>query len=138
MGVLRVSGASELAPAPETAARIALPAALARLNGERRKHRRALAATCSAPERSRTAGRLARAYRTAAARLRPLAAGEARRLADALERLAHDHRSLALASRRRDAAAAGRAAGAIERGEQRVAALLRAVSRASGARAQTI
>ena len=125
-------GASELGAGAGDRGADRAAGALARLNGERRKHapgagRDALGAGAE-PDRRAARARVPRRR----GRLRPLAAGDARRLADALARLAHDHRSLARASRRRDAAAAGRAGSAIERGERRVAAQLRAVSRASG------
>jgi hypothetical protein len=129
MRAVRLEGASDLAPAPETAAGIVLPATVARLNRQRRSGRRALAATRSPHRRSAAASHLARAYVTAASRLRPLAAGEARRLTAACAELARRHRALAVASRRRDARAARRAGAAIERGERRLAPLLAAVSR---------
>jgi hypothetical protein len=129
MGGLRLDRAAELTPAPETAVRIVLPATVARLNRQRRSGRRALAATRSPHGRSEAARRLARAYVTFADRLRPLAAGEARRLMVAGAELAHAHRALAIASRRRDARSAERAGKAIETGERRLAPLLAAVSR---------
>jgi hypothetical protein len=129
MGGLRLDRASELTPAPETAVRTVLPTTVARLNRQRRSGRRALAATRSPHGRSEAARRLARAYVTFADRLRPLAAGEARRLTVAGAELAHAHRALAIASRRRDARSAERAGKAIETGERRLAPLLAAVSR---------
>jgi hypothetical protein len=129
MGALQLEGAEDLAPAPETAARIVLPATVARLNQQRRRGRRALAATRSPRGRSEAARLLARAYVTAAERLRPLAAGEARRLTVGCAELARRHRALAVASRRRDARSARRAVAAIENGERRLAPLLAAVSR---------
>lgn len=125
---LQVEGARALAPAPESAARIALPDAIAKLNKERRSWRRALAGTRSPAGRAIAARRLAAAYDAAAGRLRPLAAGEARRLTAALVALARDHRRLAVASRHRNAAAARRAGRGIESGELRLGRLLRAVN----------
>jgi hypothetical protein len=124
MGALQLEGASQLTPAPETAARIVLPATVARLNRQRRSGRRALAATRSPRRRSAAARQLARAYVTFADRLRPLAAGEARRLPVACADLARQYRALAVASRRRDASSAHRAGAAIEMGERRLAPLL--------------
>ena len=129
MGALQLDGASQLAPAPETAARIVLPATVARLNRQRRSGRRALAATLSPRIRSEAARHLARAYVAVANRLRPLAGGEARRLIVACDELARRHRAFALASERHDARAARRAAAAIDGEERRLAPLLAAVSR---------
>jgi hypothetical protein len=128
MGALRIDGAAELMPAPETAARIVLPAIIGKLNRQRRSGRRALRATRSPQRRGEAAQHLALAYRNAAVRLRPLAAGEVRRLIVALGDLARDHRELAAASRRRDVHMARRAGAAIERRERRLAPLLAAVS----------
>lgn len=128
MSSLRLDGASELAPGPEAAARIVLPDIVASLNRQRRSGRRALGATRSPKRRGEAARQLAGAYRSAAERLRPLAAGDAHRLTDALDELARDHLELAAASRRRDAAAAQRAGAAIEHGERRLQPLLAAVS----------
>jgi hypothetical protein len=127
---LQLKGASALPLARATAARIALPVAIARLNNKRARGRRALAASRSQRSRSEAAGLLAGAYGAAAARLRPLAAGDARALTAVLEQLAGRHRALAAASARRDARAAARANAAIRRGERRLAPLLASVSRA--------
>jgi hypothetical protein len=128
MGALRLEGASELAPTPETAARIVLPDVVARLNRQRHSGRRALRATESPRRRGGAARRLADAYLDAAGRLRPLAAGDARRLTVALADLAHHHLELAAASRRRDVRMARRAGSSIERGERRLAPLLAAAT----------
>jgi hypothetical protein len=128
MRALRVDGARVLPPAPETAARIALPKAIARLNGQRRHWRRSLAGTRSPRGRENAARRLADAYDAAGRRLRPLAAGRAQRLAAALAALVRDHRALAAASLRRDALAARHAGAQIEAGERRLGPLLRALS----------
>jgi len=129
IATLRLDGASGLVPAPETAARIVLPATVDRLNRQRSSGRRALAATRRPRGRSGAARRLAGAYATAADRLRPLAAGEARRVTVALDELAREHRALAAASLRRDPASARRAGAAIKEGERRLEPLLAAVSR---------
>jgi len=131
MSGLQLDGASVVTPAPETAARLVLPDTVARLNRERRAGRGALAAARSPRARSDAALRLADAYVAAADRLRPLAAGAAQDLTEALVGLAREHRRLAAASRRRGRAAALRAGAAIERGERRLAALLAAVSHPS-------
>jgi hypothetical protein len=128
MSALRLDGASELAPAPETAARIVLPDIVAALNRQRRSGRRALGATRSPRRRGEAARRLAVAYRSAAERLRPLAAGDAHRLTDAFAELARHHLELAAASRRRDVVVAERAGAAIEHGELRLQPLLATVS----------
>jgi hypothetical protein len=126
---MKLDGASALAPAPETAAAILLPSAATLLNRRRTVERRKLAATQSPLRRSAAARRLARAYADAAARLRPVAAGDAARLTAALDALAKEHRALATASRRRHAGAARRAGAAIARDERRLTALLAAVTR---------
>jgi hypothetical protein len=128
MSSLRLDGASELAPAPEAAARIVLPDIVGSLNRKRRTGRRALGATRSPGRRGEAARRLAAAYRSAAERLLPLAAGDAHRLTGAFAELARDHLELAAASRRRDVAGAQRAGAAIEHGERRLQPLLAAVS----------
>jgi hypothetical protein len=128
MAALQIDDAAELMPAPETAARIALPAVIAKLNRQRGSGRRALGATRSPRRRAEAARRLALAYRSAAERLRPLAAGDARCLIAALGGLARDHRELAAASRRRDVRTARRAGAAIEREERRLGSLLEAVT----------
>ncbi len=125
---VRLDGASALAPTPETAAAIVLPQAVELLNRRRRVERRRLAATRSPLRRSAAARSIARAYAATAARLRPVAAGDAVRLTAALEGLARNHRVLATASRRRDAARARRAGATIERQERRLGPLLAAVS----------
>lgn len=124
MRALRLEGAYELAPAPEAAARIVLPGLMASLNRVRRSGRRALGATRSARTRRDAARRIAVAYRRAAERLRPLAAGGADRLPDAFAELARRHRALAGASRGRDVVRAQRAGAAIESGERRLQRLL--------------
>jgi hypothetical protein len=129
---VQLDGASPLAPSRETAVAIVLSDAVARLNRRRRLERRRLAATELPLRRGAAARRLARAYADAAARLRPLAAGDALRLTAALDALAHRHRALATASRRRDAGAAARLGAAIERKERRLDSLLVAVTRAAG------
>ena len=126
MRALRLEGASELAPAPEAAARIVLPGLMASLNRVRRSGRRALGATRSARTRRAAARRIAVAYRRAAERLRPLAAGGADRLPDAFAELARRHRALAGANRRRDVVRAQHAGAAIEYGERRLQRLLAA------------
>jgi hypothetical protein len=126
--MVRLDGASALPPAPETAAAIVLPEAIALLNRRRRVERRRLAATRSPRVRSAAARRLARSYAVAAARLRPVAAGDAVSVTAVLDRLARDHRALATAGRRRAAAAQRRAGARIERRERRLGALLAAAS----------
>jgi hypothetical protein len=128
IGAVRLDGASGLAPAPETAARIALPATFAQLNRRRRDARRSLAATSSPRRRAAAARRLARGYAGAAARLRLLAGGGAVRLTTTLCALARGHRALAAASLRRKARRASRSGAAIERNERRLAALLAALT----------
>jgi hypothetical protein len=123
-----LDGASALDPAPETAAAIILPDAVARLNRHRAAERRRLATTRSPVRRSQAARRLAGAYAEAAARLRPVAAGEAVRLTKTLGDLARSHRALATASRRRAARAARRAGARVGREERRLGAQLAAVS----------
>jgi hypothetical protein len=125
---LQLDGASALAPAPDTAAKILLPSAATLLNRRRILERRKLAATRSPLRRSGAARRLARAYADAAARLRPVAAGDAARLTATLDALAQQHRALASASLRRDPGAARRAGAAIARDERRLIALLAAVT----------
>ena len=127
---LQLKGAAAVSPAQATAARIALPATIARLNRKRADGRRELAASRSPQSRSEAARLVAAAYDAAAARLRPLAAGDARRLTASLAALARRHDALAAASARRNARAARRANAAIKRGERRLAPLLAAVSRA--------
>jgi hypothetical protein len=129
---LQLDGASALTPAPEAAAAIVLPATAAQLNRRRSLERRRLAATRTPSGRSASARRLARAYSEAAARLRPVAAGQAARLTDALDALARGHRALAAASMRRQAARARRAGAAVNRGERRLGTLLAAVMRSAG------
>ena len=129
MEALDVDGAQALPPAPETAASIVLPEAIEALNRQRRKWRRALAATRSPAGRDNAARRLADAYAAAAARLRPLASGDARRLTAALDAQARGYRALAAASARRDAVAARRAGAAVGAGDRRLGPLLRRVSR---------
>jgi hypothetical protein len=129
IGAVRLDGASALAPARETAARIALPATFAQLNRRRRDARRSLAATRSPRYRAAAARRLARSYAGAAAQLRPLAGGDAVRLTATLGALARKHRALAAASLRRKARRAARSGAAIERKERRLAALLAALTR---------
>lgn len=128
VGAVRLDGASALAPAPETAARIVLPATVAQLNRRRSSERSRLAATRSPQRRGAAARRLARGYAVAAEQLRPLAAGDALRLTATLDDLSRGHRALARASLRRNPGAASRAGAAIERNEQRVAALLAALT----------
>jgi hypothetical protein len=128
MGSVKLDGAATLPPAPETAARIVLPATVARLNRERRGGRRALAATRSQRGRSAAALGLARGYAAAAGRLRPLAAGGAVRLTATLAALAREHRALAIASARRNAPVARRVNVRIAGDERRLAALLAAIS----------
>jgi len=128
IGALRLVGATELPPAPEAAAQILLPGIVAGLNRRRRSGRRALRSTRSPRLRSEAALRLAAAYRRAAERLRPVAAGEARSLVGAFAELGGDHLDLAESIPRRDAVATHRAATAIERGEQGLQQLLAAQS----------
>lgn len=132
---LQLRGARFLEPTREAAAAIVLPDVFAQLNRQRRHERRRLAATRSPSRRHAAAGRLARAYATAAARIEPVAAGDAARLSTTLGELAREHRALAAASRRRDAGAAARAGAAIEQGERRVARLLAAITEPRAARA---
>jgi len=134
MAGLQLDGASALAPARETAAAIALPDTMAQLNRRRSSERRHLAATRSPARRSAAAGRLARSYAAAAERLRPLAAGDAVRLTTTLTALGREHRALASASRRRNARSARRVGARIERGEQRLAALLARITEPRAAR----
>jgi hypothetical protein len=131
---VQLKDATFLPPAPETAARIALPAIAARLNRDRRSGRRALAATRSPQGRSAAALALGRSYAAAAGRLRPLAAGDALRATATLDALAREHGALASASRRRDARAARAAGASIARDERRLAALLAALTAPSTAR----
>jgi hypothetical protein len=126
---VQLEGATALAPAPETAAAIVLPATVARLDRSRVLERRRLAATRSSRLRSAAARRLARAYARAAAALRPLAAGDSAHLVATLDALARRHRTLAVASRRRYAAVARRAGRAIRRDERRLGALIAATQR---------
>jgi len=130
-GGLRLDGASALVPAPETAAAIVLPGAIARLNRVRTGARDRLAATRSPLTRSAAAARLASAYAAMAERLRPLAAGDALALTATVDALAREHRALASASRRRAARRAARAGAAIARGEARLAAQLARLTRRS-------
>lgn len=130
-GALRLDGASALVPAPETAAAIVLPGAIARLNRVRTGARDRLAATRSPPARGAAAARLARAYAALGARLRPLAAGDALALTATVDALAREHRALASASRRRAARRAALAGAAIARGETRLAAQLARLTRRS-------
>jgi len=125
---VQLTGAAPLRPVPETATRMALPAAVARLNERRRQERRALAAARTPGPRAAAARSLAAAYAEAAAALRPLAAGAAKPLPSVLDGLAGAHRRLASASARRAARAAGRAGVAIGRGERRLAALLKSLT----------
>jgi hypothetical protein len=125
---VRLRGASVIAPGPESAARIVLPATFASLNRQRLAERRRIAATRSPRRRSAAALRLAGAYASAAKRLRPVAAGAALRVTAKLDALARAHRVLADASLRRDAGAASRAGATIARVEQRLAAPLAAVT----------
>ena len=127
--LVRLDGAAALPPAPETAARIVLPGAIARLNARRHTERRRLAATRSPAVRTAAAQRLAGAYAAAAEHLRPVAAGAAVRLTSILGELARAHGALASASRRRDAPAARSAGAAIEREEELLAQALVAVTR---------
>ena len=134
VATIRLKGAQALPPASETAAAIAAPAVVARLNRVRRAERRHLAATTSPRARRRAAGRVAAAYAAAARDLRPLAGGGARRLPTALDDLARAHRRLGEASRRRRPAAARRAGARIQAGERRLEARLAALRRLGGAR----
>ena len=118
-----------LRAAPEAAARIALPATLARLNARRRAARAALADARRAQGRRRAARGLATAYGEAARALAPVAAGSAGRLPAMLRALAADHRALARAHASGRRAAAIRAGAAIDRREQRLAAQLEVVGR---------
>jgi hypothetical protein len=126
---VQLEGATALAPAPETAAAIVLPAAVAPLNRSRVLERRRLAATRSPLARAAAARRLAGAYAGAARRLRPVAAGDAARLVRTLQALSWRHRALATASRRRYPVPARRAGAAIRRGERRLGVLLAATQR---------
>jgi hypothetical protein len=127
--LVRLDGAAALRPAPETAARIVLPGAVAQLNERRRAGRRRLAATASPAARDAAAMRLGAAYAAVVERLRPLAAGDAVRLTSILDALAQAHRALATASRRRDPVAAGSAGATIQREERRLADALAAIAR---------
>jgi hypothetical protein len=122
LGRLDVAGAALIRPRPDTAARIAEPAVFAALDHVRRPARRALAHSQSARARAHQARRIAAAYRHAAARLRPLAAGPATREPRILARLAAAHRLLANANLRRDPATARRAAHAIRADERTITA----------------
>jgi hypothetical protein len=132
--LVRLDGAAALPPAPETAARIVLPGAIAKLNARRHTERRRLAASTSPAVRAAAALRLAAAYAAAAERLRPLAAGDAVRLTATLGALARAHRALASASRHRDAPAAFAAGATIERQETRLSEALVEVTRPHAAR----
>jgi hypothetical protein len=121
-----------LAPGPDTAMRIALPAALERLNDDRRAGRRVLAAAGSPRERERAARSVARIYATAAA-LRPLAGdGRAGALVMLLARLEGDYRHLATAHAKRYRRLAVQAGAAIGRREARLERLIAAFSRSGG------
>jgi hypothetical protein len=126
---VRLAGASALVPAPETAAAIVLPDAVARLNRHRTAERRRLAATRSPERRSQAARRLAGAYAATAVRLRPVAAGAAARVTATLSALARSHRALGTASGTRRAGAARRAGARIARQERRLGAQLAAMAR---------
>lgn len=129
LDALRLDGAAALAPAPEAAAQVVLPAAVARLDRVRRAERRRLATTAVPARRAASARRLAGAYAAAARTLAPVAGGAARGLPVLLARLAADHGRLAAASRRRAAPAARRANLAIDRDEGRLARRLTALTR---------
>jgi len=129
IGRVQLDGATALPPAPETAARLAVPATIARLNRQRRSARRALAVTRSPRGRSSAANDLARSYAAAAARLRPLAAGDSRRVTATLAALARNHRRLAAAGLRRKTPAARRAGARIARNERRLSSLLAALTK---------
>ena len=109
---------------PEAAAQIALPAVLGRLNARRRAARAELAEAQRPAARRRAALQLAAAYGAAAGALAPVAAGRAAGLPPLLRALAADHRLLARAHAGGKRAPALRAGAAIERREQRLAALL--------------
>ena len=120
MSAVELDGADALRAAPEAAVRIVLPVTVARLNAERRAGRRSLAATRSPTRRRAAALRVARAYARAAGRLRPLAAGRARRLVATLDTLVRKYRNLGAASARRQPRAAQRSGARIVRGERRL------------------
>ena len=114
---------------PEAAAQIALPAVLGRLNARRRAARTELAEAQRPAGRRRAALQLATAYGAAAGALAPVAAGRAAGLPPLLRALAADHRLLARAHAGGKRAPALRAGAAIERREQRLAALLDPIAR---------
>ena len=120
MSAVHLDGAAALRAAPEAAVRIVLPVTIARLNAERRAGRRSLAATRSPALRRAAALRVARAYDRAAGRLRPLAAGRARRLVATLGALMRKYRNLGAASARRQPRAARRSGARILRSERRL------------------
>lgn len=125
MAALRLEGAAALPPAPYAAARIALPAVMARLNADRRAGRRALARTRSPARRQAAALGVARAYRRAAATLRPLAGGRAVPLVGSLRALDGAYLALARASASQNAPAARRAGVRIRGNERLLARRLR-------------
>jgi hypothetical protein len=127
MASLRLDGAAPLDAAPAAAAAVALRDMLPVLNRRRRADRSRLAAARSPAARSAAALRLAESHAAAAERLRPLAAGDGRRVAGTLTALARDYHTLAAASRRRDAPAARAAGAAIERDERRLRRALAAL-----------
>ena len=118
-----------MTPGPEAAMRIALPAALARLDRDRRTGRRALAAAGSRGARVRASRSVARAYATAAA-LRPLAGNRrAAALVAVLGRLHRDYSRLATAHAQRYPRLAVRSGARIGRRESRLERLIVAFSR---------
>ena len=125
---------SWIAPGPEAAVRIALPAEIARLNRGRGQGRRALTTAGSAQARADAARSVARAYAGTASALRPLAGeGAPAALVGLLDRLAGDHRRLATAHANRYRALAVRAGAAIERDEARLGRLIAALAPPAGA-----
>jgi hypothetical protein len=121
-------------PGPDSAVRIALPGAIARLDERRRAGRRALAAASTGPARARAARSVARAYAGAHDALRPLAApGRSAALARALGGLATDHRGLAIAHENRYPRLATRSGARIARQEERLQRLIAALAPPDGA-----
>jgi hypothetical protein len=128
---LRVAAGEALPPAPDVAARIALPAVVDRLDARRAAGRRALARG-----RFSAAGDVAAAYADAAAALRPLAGGRALALTRRLGATAGAYSELERAHAQQSRGKAVRAAGRITRGEARLQALLRDLAPAAQRRAE--
>jgi len=128
LAALELREAAPLRPTAETAAHIVAKPAIDRLDAVRRPARRKLASTRSPVRRARAARRIAAGFAAAARTLEPLERGTTMALGRSLRALARHHRSLAAASAARDAPGAARAGRAIDRGERRLAARLRAMS----------